>query len=689
MTKAFTPKNNRNQSYPAPIHTKQSQSTGRTCIKPPLILAPAGNCDSFLAALSAGADAIYCGLKHFSARMAAINFTIAELAQLTRLAHKQGKKVYVTFNTLLTPQDLKESARLIDQLTREVRPDALIFQDLAVIELARQTGFKGELHLSTLANVSFSAAMQLIHKDLGVDRVVLPRELTIDEIRSIARVCPPGLSLEVFVHGALCYAVSGRCYWSSYLGGKSGLRGRCVQPCRRIYTQKKQTGRFFACTDLSLDVLCRLLLKIPQVSTWKIEGRKKGPHYVYYTVQAYRMLRDYSDDRQSKKSALGLLDMALGRSGTHYHFLPQHRHSPIPISGQTGSGLLLGRIRKSGPMLYFRPAVELLPDDLLRFGYEDERGHGRMRVKKYVPRKGRFDIQTQSGPNPLPGAPVFLTDRREKALNQKISEMQAVLNRSPVVPSRASSFQLEYPAKRRAKRIKSFEMNVYRRLEGQRLEKNSGVWLSANLKKNITGRTAVSTWWWLPPVIWPANENAIHSIVTSIISRGGRNFVLNAPWQKAFFKSAFKSAHDLNLWAGPFTNMANALALQTLAHLGFQGAIISPELSNDHYLDLPQQSPLPLGIVLTGNWPLCISRIIAPGFKIGQAFASPKYERAWVQAYQDMFWVYPAWELNLRQYKDALHKAGYTVFVNLREPLPKGVSLKKRPGLWNWKLNLH
>ncbi len=129
MTKAFTPKNNRNQSYPAPIHTKQSQSTGRTCIKPPLILAPAGNRDSFLAALAAGADAVYCGLKDFSARMAAVNFTIAELAQLTRLAHKQDKKVYVTFNTLLTPQDLKESARLIDQLTREVRPDARIFQN--------------------------------------------------------------------------------------------------------------------------------------------------------------------------------------------------------------------------------------------------------------------------------------------------------------------------------------------------------------------------------------------------------------------------------------------------------------------------------------------------------------------------------------------------------------------------------
>jgi len=652
-------------------------------------LAPAGNRDSFLAALAAGADAVYCGLKDFSARMAAVNFTIAELAQLTRLAHKQGRKVYIAFNALLTPKDMQRSAELIDQLTHDVQPDALIFQDLAIIELARQTGFKGELHLSTLANVSFSASLQLIKNDLGVDRVVLPRELTIDEIKTVARVCPPGLSLEVFIHGALCYAVSGRCYWSSYLGGKSGLKGRCVQPCRRLYTQKKLTGRFFACTDFSLDVLCRLLLQIPQVNTWKIEGRKKGPHYVYYTVLAYRMLRDNSGDSQSKKAALGLLDMALGRSGTHYHFLPQHRHSPIPVTGQTGSGLLLGRVRKSGSGLYFRPAVELLPNDLLRFGYEDERGHGRMRVKKYVPRKGRLDIKTASGASPSPGAPVFLTDRREKALDQKISQMQAALNPLPALHTSASSFQFAQPEIRRTnhitKRSTSFEMNVYRRPDGQHPAKNRGIWLSANLKKQVKGLSAVSTWWWLPPVIWPSDENEIRSLAALIISRGGRNFVLNAPWQIGLFKSA----RGLNLWAGPFNNIANTLALQTLAHLGFQGAIISPELGKDHYLALPLQSPLPLGIVLTGNWPLCISRIIAPGFKIGQPFTSPKGERAWVKTHQGMFWMYPAWELNLRQHKDALTKAGYSVFVNLIEPLPKGVSLKKRPGLWNWKIDLH
>ena len=158
-------------------------------------------------------------------------------------------------NSLLKPAELDLAGRLVEQLGRWVKPDALIIQDLALVELARQTGYTGELHLSTLANVSFPAALKLVRKKLGIDRIVLPRELSIDEIKTMASACPQGLDLEVFVHGALCYGVSGRCYWSSYLGGKSGLRGRCVQPCRRLYTQDGQNGRFFSCQDLSLDVL--------------------------------------------------------------------------------------------------------------------------------------------------------------------------------------------------------------------------------------------------------------------------------------------------------------------------------------------------------------------------------------------------------------------------------------------------
>ena len=296
----------------------------------PEILAPAGGKDAFLAALAASADAIYCGLKSFSARMAAKNFTLSELAGLADLARQRGTKLYLAVNTLLKPKDLAPFGQQLLQVNRLIRPDALIIQDLAVAALAKQVGFKGEVHLSTLANVSMSQILARLSKTFGVQRVVLPRELNVDEIKQMAAACPHDLGLEVFVHGALCYGVSGRCYWSSYLGGKSGLRGRCVQPCRRRYKQGAKAQRYFACQDLSLDVLAKVLAKVPQVRAWKIEGRKKGPHYVYYTVTAYQMLRDEGQDPQAKKTALALLAHALGRPGTHYNFLSQTPLRPPP-----------------------------------------------------------------------------------------------------------------------------------------------------------------------------------------------------------------------------------------------------------------------------------------------------------------------------------------------------------------------
>ena len=281
----------------------------------PEILAPAGDTQSFLAAMAAGADAVYLGLKHFSARMQADNFGSAELSRMVELANENGRRIYVAFNTLVKPDDVPAAGRLIARLARDVKPHGLIIQDPGVLALARQAGYEGGLFLSTLANLTHPASL-LAAKELGADRVILPRELSIDEVKQISAACPEGLDLEMFIHGALCWCVSGRCYWSSYMGGKSGLRGRCVQPCRRVYKQRNHSGRFFSCLDLSLDVLAKTITDIPHLSCWKIEGRKKGPHYVYHVVTAYKMLRDNPDDPQARKDAEKILEMALGRPST-------------------------------------------------------------------------------------------------------------------------------------------------------------------------------------------------------------------------------------------------------------------------------------------------------------------------------------------------------------------------------------
>ncbi len=212
---------------------------------------------------------------------------------------------------------------LLQQLNRHVKPDGIIIQDLAFIQLARQTGFSGELHLSTLSNVSFPEALKLARNNIGVHRIVLPRELNIDEIKAMALACPRDLGLEVFIHGALCYGVSGRCYWSSYFGGKSGLRGRCVQPCRRVYTQKEQRKTILFLPGPQPGCFwSKSFFPSPKYGPGKSKAAKKGPHYVFYTVKAYRILRDQGTDPKMKKAALELLAYALGRTGTHYNFLP-------------------------------------------------------------------------------------------------------------------------------------------------------------------------------------------------------------------------------------------------------------------------------------------------------------------------------------------------------------------------------
>lgn len=650
----------------------------------PEILAPAGQRDSFLAALAAGADAIYCGLKSYSARMAAQNFTPAELTALIDLAHRRGVKVYLTINTLLKPDELQGLGRQLDWVSRHAAPDALIVQDLAVPALARQVGYGGEIHLSTLANVTLPAMLPRLVTTLGVQRVVLPRELNVDEIKQMAAACPPDLGLELFVHGALCYGVSGRCYWSSFMGGKSGLRGRCVQPCRRRYTQAASARRFFSCQDFSLDVLARVLADIPQVRAWKIEGRKKGPHYVYYTVAAYKMLRDEGQDPQTKKAAVGLLAQSLGRPGTHYHFLPQRPQNPIDTQTDSGSGLLVGTVRGGSDKPYIEPRLDLLKGDKLRLGYEDDAWHQTFDLAKNVPKGGKFFFKTAKGRETGKSAPVFLIDRREPYLAEQLQKLdiEVARGRTPL-EEEESTFNLRLPpASPKQPRVRL--MHVMR-FPGARMRKTSlALWLSPEVVRSMPGEAIAHAWWWLPPVIWPDEEEQWQQLLHKVLGRGAERFVINAPWQIALFHRS----SQLSLWAGPFCNIANPMAIRAFKLLGGQGVIASPELGQADFERLAARSVLPLGVVISGQWPFCVSRAVASDFKIGEPFESPRGEHGWVSKQGALYWVFPNWPIDLRAAQEFLTKAGYRLFVHLEEHVPKSVRIKKRPGRWNWDIGL-
>ncbi len=672
----------------------------------PEILAPAGDKSSFLAAIAAGADAIYLGLKHFSARMQAKNFSITELASLVDLAHKKDIKVYIAMNTLVKANDEQSVCNLLQRALKQVKPDAFIVQDLAVINILQQLGYKGDIHFSTLGNLTHPTAL-LAAKKLGATRVVIPRELSIDEIKILSDACPEGLGLEVFVHGALCYCVSGRCYWSSYFGGKSSLRGRCVQPCRRFYkqgTKKAQAVRAFSCNDLSLDVLTRPLHEVENVVSWKIEGRKKTPHYVFYTVSAYKMLRDFGNDPQKRKTALSYLDQALSRITTHALFLPQRPQMPVQLGTDTASGLFVGIVKsevaknveqnqnkKQGfkkdkekkffgvRKWYFNSREDLIAGDLLRIGYEDELGHQLLKIKKRVPKGGRVDIFTP-GAQPPRDAKVFLIDRREPELVRILQDLEKELSAEPkdaFVPDKLLTTYKRLPV------TKETTWHIHRRLPQGKFQPGTGLWLSRELVEKTPASLMNKVLWNLPPVIWAKEEEHYGRTILQALSKGARRFVLNSPWQASYFE---KTQLD-SMLAGPFCNIASVQAIATLKDLGFTGVIVSPELAKDDFFALGNGSPLPLGIVIKGFWPLGLSRFMADGFKKDALFQSPKGEGAVVQTHGDTNWLFPSWELDLTEHRKELAQNGYSIFLDMHEYLPRGVA-SGRKSVFNWNLQL-
>jgi putative protease len=279
------------------------------------------------------------------------------------------------------------------------------------------------------------------------------------------------------------------------------------------------------------------------------------------------------------------------------------------------------------------------------------------------------------------GAPVFLTDRREKTLEKMMADLDATVE--PIKPIPSSRFTATLPQPVAASR-RCIDMQVSRmplRASGRH---TVGVWLSETTTANIGTSAAGNLWIWLPPVIWPDGEARIAGLLRQSLKRGVRQFVLNAPWQMALFKRP----EGLYLWAGPFCNAANALCLQMFKALGLTGAFVSPELGEADILTLCRQSPLPLGIVLSGHWPLCVSRTLAENMRLRVPFDSPRGEQAWVDRHGPDYWTFPNWKLDITEKQTILQQAGMQMFAHLVESVPSGVTIKKRPGLWNWKIGL-
>ena len=418
---------------------------------PPELLSPAGDWDSMLAAVTNHADAVYFGLANFNARQRAANFTADRLQDVVSFLHDRNVRAYLTLNTLLFPSELDEAARCV-ATAAEAGVDAVIVQDPGVAALIRRMAPSLPVHASTQMTLSDVRGIALA-RALGVSRVILPRELPIGTIRGVAAAC--GIPVEVFVHGAMCVSFSGQCLASAAIGGRSGNRGQCAQPCRLPYTlivdgRPRELGgrrRLLSPLDLcALDLIPDLL--DAGVAAFKIEGRLKSAEYVGLATRLYRHAIDDAVARRPHKpdpDALACLEQSFSRGWGSGHLKGTNRAALVDgrteghrgvrlgvVAGVTARGVLL---KPDATDLVPKPGDGLLIESVA--GEESDHGGRVYVVKPAQGRPGLTEVQFGDGDVDLsavrPGLALRRTD--DPALRKRVQSAaprSTVRNLTPV-----------------------------------------------------------------------------------------------------------------------------------------------------------------------------------------------------------------------------------------------------------------
>lgn len=287
------------------------------------LLSPAGNYEKLEMALAYGADAVYLGGKNFSMRSAADNFSPEEMRKAVDLAHTLGKQAFITVNIIARNKDIEE---IIEEMRfiNKINADAMIISDIGLINLAKKHAPGTRIHVSTQANILNKETARFF-ADLGVDRLILARELSLKEIKEIRSALPGNVEIEVFVHGSMCISYSGRCLLSNYMANRDGNRGECAQPCRWNYSlvEEKRPGEYYPIHEdergsyvFNSKDLC-MIEHIPEligagIDSFKIEGRMKSVFYAAMTTRSYRKAIDayYSDNGGQVYNTQWLADLS-------------------------------------------------------------------------------------------------------------------------------------------------------------------------------------------------------------------------------------------------------------------------------------------------------------------------------------------------------------------------------------------
>jgi putative protease len=643
------------------------------------LLAPAGSPEALDAAVGEGADAVYLGLKNFNARLRSANFTYPQFEGALRSLHRMGRKLYVTVNTVFEQREADRLYQLLKYLA-SLGPDGIIVQDFGVITMVRQQFPSLKLHASTQMNIASARGVNILSKQ-GVSRVVLARELSLQELREIRE--NTNMELEVFVHGALCVSASGICLFSGFLGGKSANRGMCTQACRRFYHKaspgrEDEGGYFFSPGDLEL------IERVPDlagagVNAFKIEGRMKSAEYVGTVVSAYRRVIDSlgAGEEQIVRAmgeAAGILRNDFARTKTVFYFdgIPEDI-AWLKADQNGGTGIPLGkilRVKGAGEGrrgLISAGAVIPVVGDSVRLHRADD--SDRSSHKLSAVEEGPW-ISIPEGFNA--GDAVYLI--QTKTMSRRYP---------PVIPRNTSSFRrapgrdrapppAKFPALRQ-KKNQDFPQGLYgavSRTEDLYLlqsdrpvkvmlaytRKTAAYLLGEKPLLPFSPEELILT---LDPYFPQAQEKVLGEEIPLLIRLGYRRFVVNNPGHFSYFRNT-----GVSLIAGPYLYVFNQWANAFTASLGTD-FFISPPENNRQNLERTLEAGR--------RWPVFITVFSYPAlFRIRadlgklypfEDFSGSRGERFRLICNQDGSLVYPQKPFSIVDKIPFLMEAGFSRFI--------------------------
>ena len=580
------------------------------------LLAPAGQPDCVRAALNNGADSIYLGMKALNARRNAKNFDYSQLKETVEYCHLNGAKVYLTLNTIAFDEERKQVIETLQQAC-ELGLDAVIVQDIGVASLVKQVAPELRLHGSTQMSIHTRKGAEFL-KEQGFSRVVLSREMSLEEIRDVAKA---GIELEAFVHGALCMCVSGQCYMSGMLGGRSANRGMCAQPCRLPFS----AGAPGRC-DLSLKDLSAVQ-RIPElldagVYSLKIEGRMKRPEYVAAAVSACKAVVD------GNQPNMEVLQSVFSRSGFTDGYLDQ-KLSPqmFGVRSKEDVTAASAKLLKQLENTYQKPTARIpvwmkfqlksdCPSQLTLWDQDGNQAHVSGVVPETAKHVALTEEKLQSSLGKLGGTafylkqfqaeledglslPVSVLNGMRREAVQQLEQKRSAIHPKTFFPIKESKIPLTLP------KVTSLRVE-FERFDQIPLEfMDQFEWIGLKLEELSKYITKLAPWKQklvvIPPRAMFGIEQQVIQQLEILKQQGIQDLLVQNLAQIQIGKQLGYRLHG-----GFGLNIANSMSIAQLEEWGFQDCVVSPELTAKQMKIL--KSSLPCGILAGGYLPLMLTR---------------------------------------------------------------------------------